>query len=94
MSEEKLVEGHPVGTAVIVAGQVVAWFREFSDMDADWKADYYQSIQDWCRDNYFGQWLTWRAEPPKILPLTEEEEAEVQKKVAEFDKFFNGSNCD
>lgn len=68
------------GTAVIVGGQVVAWFAEFNE-----------EATDWCRDNYFGQWLTWRAKFPETIPLTEEEELEVQKRVAEFTAFFKPS---
>lgn len=68
------------GTAVLVGGQLVAWFADFNEEAADW-----------CRDNYFGQWLTWRATYPEPIPLTKDEEAEVQKKVAEFMKLFEQS---
>jgi len=70
-----------LGTAVLVNGQVVAWFATFDE-----------SAVEWCRDNYFGQWLTWRAKPPEVVPLTEDEELEVQKKVAGFMTFFD--NCE
>ena len=69
-----------LGTAVLVGGQIVAWFADFNEESADW-----------CRDNYFGQWLTWRATYPETVPLTDEEEREVQKKVAEFTAFFKPS---
>ena len=65
------------GTGVIVDGEVVAWFANFDE-----------SAEDWCRDNYFGRWLTWRATPPEIIPLTAEEQERVSAKVAEFVEFF------
>lgn len=67
-----------LGTAVLVNGQVVAWFARFDE-----------SAVEWCRDNYFGQWLTWRAKPPETIPLTEGEELEAQKKAARFMAFFD-----
>ena len=57
-----------VGTAVIVRGRVVAWF-------ADWT----EEASEWCTENHFGEWLTWRAKPPEIVPLTPEEYDQAMK---------------
>jgi hypothetical protein len=61
----------PLGSAVIVNGKLVAWFADF---DAE--------AEDFCSGMWFGQWVTWRAEPPKLVPLTEEEHARVQAEAA------------
>lgn len=65
------------GVAVLADGEVVAWFANFDE-----------SAADWCRDNYFGRWLTWRAKSPEIIPLTAEEQERVDAEVAEFVEFF------
>lgn len=51
-----------LGAAVIVRGQVVAWFADFTE-----------EAREWCTENHFGEWLTWQAKPPEIVPLTEAE---------------------
>ena len=61
-----------LGAAVIVNGQVVAWFADFTE-----EARY------WCMENHFGQWLTWRAKPPEIVPLTEAEYDKAMRSGAE-----------
>ena len=61
-----------LGAAVIVRGQVVAWFADFTE-----------EAREWCIENYFGEWLTWRAKPPEIVPLTEAEYDEAMRKGAE-----------
>jgi hypothetical protein len=66
------------GTAVLVNGEIVAWFANFDE-----------SAEDWCRDNHFGNWLTWRATPPETIPLTTEEQELVDANVAKFAEFFN-----
>ena len=53
-------------------GQIMAWFAEFTE-----------EAREWCTENYFGEWLVWRARPPEIVPLTEAEYAEVQREAAE-----------
>lgn len=78
-----LEESAASGTAVLVGGQVVAWFRDFDDSSAEW-----------CRDNHFGQWLTWRAATPETIALTPEEQAKVDAEVGEFLKFFNGKDSE
>ncbi len=61
-----------LGAAVIVRGEVVAWF-------ADWT----EEAREWCTENHFGQWLTWRAKPPELVPLTEAEYDAAMKAGAE-----------
>ena len=61
-----------LGSAVIVRGVVVAWFADFTD-----------EAREWCTENHFGEWLTWRAKPPEIVPLTEAEYDEAMRKGAE-----------
>jgi len=61
-----------VGTAVIVDGQIVAWFSEWDE-----------AARDWCTENFFGLWLTFRAKAPAIIPLTEDEIVEIEKGAAE-----------
>lgn len=60
------------GFSVIVRGSVVAWFAEWNE-----------AAEDWCRDNHFGEWLTWRSTAPEIIPLTPTEYAECQRKTTE-----------
>lgn len=50
------------GVAVMVDGKVVAWF-------ADWD----ESASEWCTENHFGRWLTWRAITPEIIPASQNE---------------------
>ena len=50
------------GVAVLVDGAVVAWFAE---MD--------KYAEGFCRENWFGRWLTRRARRPEIVPMTPEE---------------------
>lgn len=64
-----------LGSAVIVNGKVVAWF-------ADWN----EANNDWCTENHFGEWLTWRAKPPEMVPLTEKELAQVERNAAKLYK--------
>lgn len=59
------------GAAVLVNGQVIAWFHNFDD-----------AAQEWCAQNYFGQWLAWQAKSPELIPLTAEQDAEC-KRLAE-----------
>lgn len=66
-----------LGAAVIVGGVVVAWFATFDE-----------AAEDWCRDNHFGQWLTWRAKPPEIVPLTTEELERVEQRAKELSALF------
>lgn len=61
-----------LGSAVIVGGQVVAWFAEFTE-----------DAHDWCTRNYFGQWLTWRAMAPEVVPLSTAEYDEAMRRGAE-----------
>ena len=66
-----------LGVAVIVRGQVVAWFADFTE-----------EAREWCTENHFGEWLTWRAKPPEIVPLTEAEYDEAMRKGAELAAMF------
>jgi len=68
----------PLGAAVLVDGKTVAWFAEFTE-----------SANEWCTENYFGQWLAWRAMPPEIVPLTSEELTAVEQRAAELHEFLN-----
>lgn len=61
-----------VGTAVIVDGAIVAWFAEWDE-----------AAREWCTENFFGLWLTFRAKRPEIIPLTEDELVEIEKGAAE-----------
>ena len=61
-----------LGAAVIVRGQVVAWFADFTE-----------EAREWCTENHFGEWLTWRAKPPEMIPLTAAEYDEAMRKGAE-----------
>ena len=56
------------GTAVIVNGSVVAWFREFDE-----------SAHDWCTRNFFGEWLTWDAHKPEVIPLSKAQMAKIRR---------------
>ena len=60
------------GVGVYVGGDLVAWFPEFGEKE-----------REWCTENYFGRWLTWRATAPEHLPLTEKEQAEADRNAAE-----------
>ena len=61
-----------LGAAVIVRGVVVAWFADFTE-----------EAREWCTENHFGEWLTWRAKPPEIVPLTEAEYDQAMRAGAE-----------
>ena len=67
-----------LGAAVIVRGQVVAWFADFTE-----------EAREWCTENHFGEWLTWRAKPPEIVPLTEAEYDEAMRKGKEMAALFD-----
>lgn len=66
-----------LGAAVLVRGQVVAWFAEFTE-----------EAQEWCTENHFGEWLTWQAKPPELVPLTEAEYDEAMQSAAEMAELF------
>lgn len=66
-----------LGAAVLVRGKVVAWFSEFTE-----------EAQEWCTENHFGEWLTWRAKPPEIVPLTEAEYDEAMQSAVEMAAWF------
>lgn len=66
------------GIAVIVDGIVVAWFHKFDD-----------TTVDWCTENYFGRWLTCKAECPALIPLTEDEIKKVEADAEEMRKIFD-----
>lgn len=61
-----------IGVAVLVDGAVVAWFAELDEY-----------AEDFCRANWFGRWLTWRATRPEIVPLTPEEQAKCEAAAEE-----------
>jgi hypothetical protein len=61
-----------LGVAVLVDGAVVAWFAEMDEY-----------AEDFCRENWFGRWLTWRAKRPEIVPLTPEEQARCKAAARE-----------
>lgn len=65
------------GIAVIVDGEVVAWFNEFDD-----------TTVDWCTHNYFGRWLTCKAERPVLIPLTEDEMKKAEDDAEEMMRLF------
>ncbi len=64
------------GTVIIVNGEIIAWFADFND-----------SALEWCRDNYFGEWLAIPGIKPKIKPLSKEEIEQTEKSVDEFLSF-------
>ena len=66
-----------LGAAVIVRGVVVAWFAEWTE-----------EASEWCTENHFGEWLTWRAKAPEIVPLTEAEYDEAMRNGAELAALF------
>lgn len=68
-----------LGAAVIVDGVVVAWFADFTE-----------TSREWCTENHFGKWLTWRAKPPEMVPLTEAEYDEAMRAGRELAKHFEG----
>ena len=65
------------GIAVIVDGEVVAWFNELDD-----------TTVDWCTHNYFGRWLTCKAERPVLIPLTEDEMKKAEDDAEEMMRLF------
>lgn len=65
------------GTAIMVDGQVVAWFAQFTE-----------EAREWCTENYFGKWLAWQAESPAIVPLTTEEHEAALQEAAQLVKQF------
>lgn len=71
------------GIAVIVDGEAVAWFNKFDD-----------TIADWCTENYFGRWLTCKAECPVLIPLTDDEMKKVEADTEEMMKIFENTGHD
>lgn len=61
-----------IGQAIIVNGEVVAWFKYPDELSSDW-----------CSCAHFGQWLAWRATAPEVIPLNEEEKKELDRKARE-----------
>ncbi len=55
---------------IVVNGKIVAWFDEFNE-----------EAREWCTENYFGQWLAWKAKPPEMIPLTQEELKEAEHRA-------------
>ena len=60
------------GVAILVDGAVVAWFAELDE-----------HAGNFCQEAWFGRWLTWRATPPQLIPLTPTEYAEAQRRGKE-----------
>ena len=69
----------PIGTAIIVDGQIVAWFSEWDE-----------AARDWCTENFFGLWLGWRAKRPEIIPLSDDERLRIEKEAEEFSAKLRG----
>jgi hypothetical protein len=69
------------GVCVIASGRMVAWFAEFNE-----------AAHEWCTDNYFGQWILWKAKSPEIIPLTTEELKECERQAALFKLVFESDN--
>ena len=67
-----------LGVCVLVRGAVVAWFADFDD-----------EAEQWCTENHFGEWLTWRAAAPTPIPLTVAEREECEKRGAELAAHFS-----
>lgn len=65
------------GAAIIVDGQVVAWFAQFTE-----------EAREWCTENYFGKWLVWGAKSPELIPMTKEEHTAALREAAELAKQF------
>lgn len=66
-----------LGVCVLVRGEVVAWFAEFTE-----------ESREWCTENYFGEWLTWRGMAPTPIPLTPEEQADCERRGREIAAHF------
>ena len=66
-----------LGAAVLVDGKVVAWFAEFDE-----------AAEEWCTENHFGRWLTWRAKSPEIVPATPDEIANAQQRADDLAALF------
>lgn len=66
---------------MIASGQIVAWFAEFTE-----------EAHEWCTDNYFGQWVLWKAKPPEIVPLTTDELKECERKASLFKLLFESDS--
>lgn len=66
------------GVCVLVRGTAVAWFATFDE-----------AAEQWCTENHFGEWLTWRASPPKPLPLTEQEAEDCRREADELSAVLN-----
>lgn len=69
------------GTVIIVNGEIIAWFANFND-----------NALEWCRDNYFGEWLAIPGIKPKIKPLSKEETKQTEKSVNELLSFLNSGD--
>lgn len=64
-----------LGTAVVVNGEVVAWFRSFTE-----------EAREWCAQEYFGQWYGFDSYLPELLSKKQQRKraksfARLQKKI-------------
>ena len=73
--KECAMEEH--GCAVIVRGNIVAWFQDFDE------------AAEWCRANYFGAWLVMKARRPTIVPPSKEAIESAEKYAAELSEILN-----
>ena len=71
MAFEEIGDPPVLGVCVLVRGVVVAWFADFTE-----------EARDWCTENHYGEWLTWRAAAPVPIPLTATEQADCDKRTA------------
>ena len=66
------------GYAILVRGNIVAWFQDFDD----WAAE-------WCTNNHFGAWLIMKARQPVIVAPSKEAVESAEKSAAELSEILN-----
>ncbi|MCB1714256.1 MAG: hypothetical protein KDK05_03880 [Candidatus Competibacteraceae bacterium] len=68
------------GTAIIVNGEIVAWFADHDELSAEW-----------CSVAYGGEWLAWPADAPVLDGVSDEDMARVGEKAEAMKALFEGS---
>ena len=64
-----------LGVAVVVNGEIVAWFRSFTG-----------EAQEWCTREHLAQWCGFYSPPPPIKPLSKKQQRKRAKSTARLQK--------
>lgn len=69
------------GTAIIVNGEIVAWFANPDELSVKW-----------CTAAYGGEWLAWPADAPVLDGVSDEDMRRAGEKVEAMKDVFTGKD--